>query len=66
MSRFILLPSESANSFVLVSTEDCMKTKTIELPNELLDMNILKKVQDRSRISKTSDGFVKDKTINLY
>ena len=75
MSRFILLPSESPNSFVLVSTEDCMKTKTIEPPNELFDINILKKVQDRSRannllyriarsgVSKTSDGFVKDKNI---
>ena len=73
MSRFILLPSETKNTFTLVSTEDCMKTKTVELPDELLDMDIFKKVQNRNKannllyrisrsgISKTSDGCVKDK-----
>ena len=73
MSRFILLPTESKNSFTLVSAEDCSKTKMIELPEELFDMNIFEKVQNRNRannllyriargeISKTSDGFVKDK-----
>ena len=73
MSRFILLSTESKNSFTLVSTEDCMKTKMIEIPDELIDMTIFKKVQNgnrannllyriaRSEVSKTSDGFVKDK-----
>ena len=73
MSRFILLSSESKNSFTLVSAEDFTKTNMIELPEELFDMNIFEKVQNRNRannllyriargeISKTSDGFVKDK-----
>ena len=43
MSRFILLPTETKNSFTLVSTEDCMKTKTVEIPDELIDVDILKK-----------------------
>ena len=40
MSRFILLPAETKNSFTLVSTEDCMKTKTVEISDELIDMDI--------------------------
>lgn len=73
MSRFVLLPKESENSFILVSTEDCMETKPIELPDELFDINIFKKVQNRnkannllyriakSEVSRTPDGLVKDK-----
>ena len=75
MSRFILLPTEPKNNFTLVSTEDCSKVKIIQLPEELFDMNIFEKVQNRNRannllyriarvdVSKTSDGFVKDKNI---
>ena len=40
MSRFILLPTETKNSFTLVSTEDCLKPKIVELPDELVDMSI--------------------------
>ena len=59
----------------MVSAEDCSKTKMIELPEELFDMNIFVKVQNRNKannilyriargkLSKTSDGFVKDKNI---
>ena len=77
MSRFILLPTDINNNFILVSTEDLMKTQTIELPDELIDKDIFKKVQNRNKannllyriaksgISKTSDGFVKDKN-NKY
>jgi hypothetical protein len=52
-----------------------MKTKTVEIPDELIDMDIFKKVQNRNKannllyrisrsgISKTSDGCVKDKNM---
>ena len=75
MSRFVLLPTESKNNFTLVSTEDYSKTKTIQLPEELFDMCIFKKVKNRNKannllyriarvdISKTLDGFVKDKNV---
>ena len=81
MSRFILLPSvcstETKNGFTLVSTEDCMKTKTIELPHGLVDLEVFKKIKNRNKannllyriarsgVSKTSDGFVKDKNNKL-
>ena len=42
MSRFILLPTDINNNFILVSTEDLMKTQTIELPDELIDKDIFK------------------------
>ena len=73
MSRFILLPAESKNRFVLVSSENPHRTKTIDLPDELYDMEIFNKVKNRtkvnnllyrisrSRISRTMDGFIKDK-----
>ena len=73
MSRYILLPGELKDSFVLVSNKDCFQTKTIELPNELYSMNIFEKVKNRnkanallyristSKISRTLDGFIKDK-----
>ena len=77
MSRFILLPTDINNNFILVATEDLMKTQTIELPDELIDKDIFKKVQNRNKannllyriarvdVSKTSDGFVKDKNNKL-
>ena len=73
MSRYVLLPGESKNLFVLVSCEDLNQTHTIELPEELYDMNIFNNVNNRnsannllyrickSDISKTMDGFVKDR-----
>ena len=73
MSRYVLLPCESKNLFVLVSCEDLNQTHTIELPEELYDMNIFNNVNNRnsannllyrickSEISKTMDGFVKDR-----
>ena len=72
MSRYVLLPGQSKNSFVLVSTEKLNQVHTVELPEELYDMNIFKKVKNRntannllyrickSEIIKTMDGFVKD------
>ena len=72
MSRYILLPGGSKDSFVLVSSEDLNQMRTIELPDELYDMNIFNNVKNRNRannllyricrseISKTMDGFVKD------
>ena len=72
MSRYVLLPSETKNSFVLVSCEDLNQTHTIELPENLYDMNIFNNVNNRSvankllyricksEISKTMDGFVKN------
>ena len=72
MSRYVLLPGQSKNSFLLVSTEKLNQVHTVELPEELYDMNIFKKVKNRntannllyrickSEISKTMDGFVKD------
>ena len=73
MSRYILLPSKLKDSFVLVSIEDLNQTHTIELPEELYDMTIFENVHNRniannllyrigrSEISKTIDGFVKDR-----
>ena len=43
MSRYVLLPGQSKNSFVLVSTEKLNQVHTVELPEELYDMNIFKK-----------------------
>ena len=72
MSRYVLLPGQSKNQFVLVSTESLNQTHTVELPEELYDMNIFNNVTNRntannllyrickSEISKTVDGFVKD------
>ena len=72
MSRYILLPGESKDTFMLVSSEDVYQTHTIELPDELYDMNIFNNVKNRNRannllyricrseISKTMDGFVKN------
>ena len=72
MSRYILLPGGSKDSFVLVSSEDLNQTRTVELPDELYDMNIFNNVKNRNRannllyrisrseISKTMDGFVKN------
>ena len=72
MSRYVLLPGETKNSFVLVSCEDLNQTQTIELPENLYDMNIFNNVNNRnsannllyrickSEISKTMHGFVKD------
>ena len=73
MSRYVLLPGESKNLFVLVSCEDLNQTHTIELPEELYDMDIFNNVNNKksannllyrickSEISKTMDGFVKDR-----
>ena len=73
MSRYVLLPGESKNLFVLVSCEDLNQTHIIELPEELYDMNIFNNVNNRNsannllyrickcEISKTMDGFVKDR-----
>ena len=72
MSRYILLPGATKNLFVLVSTEDLNQTLTVELKEELYDMDIFNTVKNRntannllyrickSNISKTMDGFVKD------
>ena len=72
MSRYILLPGATKNLFVLVSTEDLNQTLTVELKEELYDMDIFNNVKNRntannllyrickSNISKTMDGFVKD------
>ena len=72
MSRYVLLPGQSKNSFALVSTENLNQAHTVELPEELYDMNIFNNVTNRntannllyrickSEISKTVDGFVKD------
>ncbi len=72
MSRYVLLPGQSKNQFVLVSTENVNQTQTVELTEELYDMNIFNNVTNRntannllyrickSEISKTMDGFVKD------
>ena len=72
MSRYVLLPGKLQNSFVLVSTENLNQTHTVELPEQLYDMNIFNNVANRntannllyriskSEISKTMDGFVKD------
>ena len=73
MSRYVLLPGESKNLFVLVCCEDLNQTHTIEVPEELYDMDIFNNVNNRntannilyrickSVISKTMDGFVKDR-----
>ena len=73
MSRYILLPGDSKNQFVLVSSEDCQQTKILELPDDLYDISIFNRVKNRkklnnllyrisqSKISKTVGGFVKDK-----
>ena len=72
MSRYVLLLGQFKNSFVLVSTENLNQVHTVELPEELYDMNIFNNVTNRntannllyrickSEISKTMDGFVKD------
>ena len=72
MSRYVLLPGQSKNQFVLVSTESLNQAHTVELPEELYDMNIFNNVTNRntannllyrickSEISKTVDGFVQD------
>ena len=73
MSRYILLPGPSKDLFVLVSADDFQQTKLLEVPDELIDTSIYKKVKSReklnnllyrlsqSKISKTMDGLVKDK-----
>ena len=72
MSRYVLLPGQSKNQFVLVSTENVNQTQPVELTEELYDMNIFNNVTNRNTannllyrlckndISKTMDGFVKD------
>ena len=67
MSRCVLLPGQSKNQFVLVSTENLNQAHTVELPEELYDMNIFNNVTNRntannllyrickSEISKTMD-----------
>ena len=77
MSRYVLLPCESKNLFVLVSCEDLNQTHIIELPEELYDMNIFNNVNNRnvannllyrickSEISKKWKDLLRIETINV-
>ena len=62
MSRYVLLPGQSKNSFVLVSTEKLNQVHTVELPEELYDMNIFKKVKTGTLLITCYIGSVKVKS----
>ena len=59
MSRYILLPGATKNLFVLVSTEDLNQTLTVELKEELYDMDIFNNVKIETQLIISCIGFVK-------